>query len=169
MTRYETHSGYTPRVLDDEDAGALQGVCADARERAVVALLLEAGLRLGEIIGLTMGAARAALGDGQLVVRNPKDGRERAVPLGPCLADALRGYLASPDGGRGDDVRALFLGAEGLPLDLRQLDELVQAVAQRAGHPGRVSAHALRATAVARRWREFKQGPMATMEGVKAR
>jgi len=124
MTRYERHGGYMPRVLDDEDAGALLGVCADGRERTVVALQLEAGLRLGEIVDLTVGTAQAALGDGRLVVRNPKDGRERAVSLGRDLGEALWGYLASPDGVRGDDVRALFLGPEGLPLDLRQLHEL---------------------------------------------
>ncbi len=153
MRRYETRGGYTPQVLSDTDAAAIQGACADARERAVVALLLEAGLRPGELIGLRVEAARAALDDGRLVVRNPKDGRERVVPVGLWLADALRGYLAASNEEGRDDASALFRGLEGLPLSLQQLDELVRVVAQRAGHPRGVRPQTLRVTAVARRWR----------------
>jgi hypothetical protein len=60
----------------------------------------------------------------------------------------------------------LLLAADGRPLDMQALSELVRAVARRAGLSERLSAHVLRASALARHHAEAKRnGADRSQEG----
>ena len=107
------------------------------RDRALVELLYGTGLRVGE-------AKRLDRQDIDFVastvhVRFGKGGKERLVPMGPPLADALRRWFeASLDGGP-----AVFLNARGGRLSERSM----RTIAKKAGAAvdiGGVHPHALR-------------------------
>jgi site-specific recombinase XerC len=102
---------------------------------------------------------------GDAVWARGKDERKRAITLGPQLSAALHRCLCerstAPAGGE-----PLLLATNGRPLDARALGELVRVVARRAGLSERLSAHALRATALRSHWRRLKRGGGASgMEG----
>ena len=85
---------------------------ASRRDRLIIALLLDTGLRLSELAGLRVGDL---LPDGYLRVRG-KGGKERLVPLGAVTEARLPNYLAH---GRprpiGRDVDHIFLARDGRP------------------------------------------------------
>jgi len=148
MATDDTRGTRLPRVLSEEETGALLHACVDHRERAVLGLLVEGGLRPREVCALRVGDLRR-----DTVRVRGKDGRERTVALSSRLSEALRRCLRErgivPEAGE-----PLLLATDARPLDARAIGELVRAVARRAGLSERLSAHALRATAVDRQWRD---------------
>lgn len=106
---------------------------ATPAHRALVALLLGAGLRVSEAIALTMADLRLEAGHRVAVVRG-KGGRERHVPLSPQALDLMADALdLAADGG------PLVRGPEGAGLNRHQALRMVEALGRRAG-----VAHALR-------------------------
>ena len=86
---------------------------ASRRDRLIIALLLDTGLRLSELAGLRIGDL---LPDGYLRVRG-KGGKERLVPLGSVTEARLPDYLAhSRPRPIGRDVDHVFLARDGRPL-----------------------------------------------------
>ena len=111
----------------------------------MVELLYGAGLRVSELVGLPLAAARR---DPRFLIVRGKGGKERLVPLGEPARAALAAYLA---------VRAHFLapretspwlfpsrGRDG-HLTRRRCGQLLKALALSAGlDPARLSPHVLR-------------------------
>ena len=132
--------GLTPQEVDallaaaDADRGP-----AAARHRAVLALLADLGLRVGELVGLDvtdLGWER-----GHRTVRFVgKGGRPRRRALTPAAGDALDRYL----GGRAEGP--LFVTAGGARIDRHAVFRLVRRLAREAGIAGweRLSPHSLR-------------------------
>ena len=114
-----------------------------SRDLVILLLLLDTGMRLGELAGLTVAEAEVALRDGMLRVFG-KGARERLLPVGTTALNALRRYLHlhRPQ----SNAEALFLGSWGQPLIAEGIRQVVRRVAQRAGVPG-VHPHRLRHTA----------------------
>ena len=96
-----------PKVLSPEEVdrliemareGAMRARDADqvraARLYCLVELLYATGLRVSELVGLTM---RAVSGDEQFLMVRGKGGRERLVPLSPAARAAIVDYLAVRD------------------------------------------------------------------------
>jgi integrase len=159
MAIYDTRAARPRRVLSVEEATRLVRACADPCERAVVGLLVEGGLRPREVGGLRAEDLRR----GAVLVRG-KDGRERPVVLGPQLSETLR-HCVRERGAPPAAGEPLLLAADGRPLNMQVLGEMIRAVAQRAGFSERLSAHVLRATAARRRWRQRKRGRGTGTEG----
>ncbi len=115
---------------------------AGSRDLAIVLLLLDTGMRLGELAGLTVADGESALRDGMLKVFG-KGARERFVPVGATAQNALRRYLQlhRPDG----YPQSLFLGSSRRPLSDEGIRQVVRRVAGRAGVNG-VHPHRLRHT-----------------------
>lgn len=74
-----------PRVLTPEEVSTLWAACSNDRDRAMVAVILDTGLRLGEVAGMV----KADLGPGYMRVSG-KTG-ERQVPLSPGVQQRLEG------------------------------------------------------------------------------
>jgi len=146
------------RILSEEETAALLRACADPCERAAVGLLVEAGLRPRETCGL-----RAADVLREAIRVRSKDGRERAVALGPRLSRALHRCLRERGATPGAED-PLLLASDGRPLDVRALGEMVRDAVGRAGLPGRPGPHALRATVLWLRCRRTKPGDAGGME-----
>lgn len=112
---------------------------ASVRDRAILLLLLDTGLRVSEAAGVRLGDLRA---DGTLKVRG-KGAKERIVPVGGTARGAIVRYLAQRGEGAADEP--LFLGRRG-GLDARGIQQVLRRLKTRIGVTGRLSPHSLRHT-----------------------
>jgi site-specific recombinase XerD len=117
---------------------------ASRRDRLIIALLLDTGLRLSELAGLRMGDL---LPDGYLRVRG-KGGKERLVPLGAVTEARLPDYIAhSRPRPIGRDVEQIFLARDGRPLTPVAIQHALRRLGRRAGLDGvRTNPHTFRHT-----------------------
>lgn len=104
-----------PRFLTETEYKALQDVCRlDIRMCAVVELLLQTGIRIGEVANLKMEDYRK----NEMVIKPFENNSERVVPLGKNCISALQNYLAiRPD----VYEQALFVTKTGRPLLVRNM------------------------------------------------
>jgi len=112
---------------------------ATVRDRAIVLLMLDTGLRVSEVAGLRLGDLRS---DGTVKV-NGKGSKERITPVGSTARTAIVRYLGQRGPGQPDD--ALFLGRKG-EISARGLQHMVRRLKGRVGVTGRLSPHSLRHT-----------------------
>ncbi len=146
-----------PKILSANDArrlleAAREGTAESAESMrlvCIVEMLYASGLRVSELVGLPLAAART--NERFLHVRG-KGGRERLAPMGKFAREALDAYLAVreeflPKGaGGGAGARYLFpsRGAGG-HLTRRRCHQLLKELAVKAGlDPDRLSPHVLR-------------------------
>jgi len=112
-------------------------------ERAVLGVLIYAGLRASEVVNLRTEDVRVGSdAEPHLLVRG-KGGRERRVPIAPQLEPLLSDYAsrASPAD------RRRFFAPGGEPLTYKRLRALVRRCLRRAGiAPGRYTLHQVRHT-----------------------
>jgi site-specific recombinase XerD len=106
------------------------------RDRAIVLLLVDTGVRASELCGLQI---RHLDMENHRVLVMGKGRKERYLPIAPRTAQTLWRYLAGRDG---DRVTApLFVTKTGQPLNKDSLRRLVQRAGERAGirnvHPHR--------------------------------
>jgi site-specific recombinase XerC len=133
------------RNLRPDQATALHDACVDDRERLIVALGFQLGMRRSEI-------ARAEVGDFDLVARSVrivgKGGHERVVALTAVAEAALAAYLAGVRFHAGPLIRDRD-GRRGLTAGY--VGELFEAIAYRSGVKTRpwdgVATHSARHTA----------------------
>ena len=142
-----------PRVLSREEVAHLlsspRGTAPLAlRDRALLELMYACGLRVSEVIGLTL--ADVSEEEGLLRARG-KGSKERVVPIGTHALHALHNYLArgrsilvdrSKTGQHGE--QALFVNSRGRPLTRQGLYKIIQGHARCAGLEDRMSPHTLR-------------------------
>jgi site-specific recombinase XerD len=129
--------------LRDPEMRALLAAAASSkdpfRDQAIVSLLLDAGIRLSELVGIRFGDLD--LVEGRCLIRG-KGARERMVPVGGRCRRSLRAWLAAR--GRVDAAAPLFVGRGGVPLPRRTIQQLVRRLAVSAGITDRCSPHILR-------------------------
>jgi integrase/recombinase XerD len=129
------------RVVGDDPVGR--------RDRAILEVLYGAGLRISELVGLSLG--HLDLDDG-MVRAYGKGAKERVVPLGrmacAAVADWLgpngRGALVPERWARRDDADAVFLNVRGGRLSRQGAWGIVRRYGQRAGLGDKLSPHVLR-------------------------
>jgi site-specific recombinase XerD len=113
---------------------------AEPRERAIILLLLDTGLRLAEVTPLRVGDLRP---DGTVRVMG-KGSKERIVPIGVTARRAVLRYVAGRGAARPGD--ALFVGVRGAPIQRRVLQIAIADLGRRAGVGTRCSPHTFRHT-----------------------
>jgi integrase/recombinase XerD len=141
---------------NDGDVVAVLGACCSARDRLIVLLMVRAGLRRGEVLGLRRGDVHLLADSRELgcavvrphlhVVRRAdnvngamaKSRRQRVVPLDFLTVQAFDTYqferMSVPAARSGDFVFVnLFRGTAGAPMRLDAVNDLVGAAARRAG------------------------------------
>ncbi len=156
-------------VLSEDEAASLLGAVVgdDAtvrRDRAIVEVLYACGLRVSELVGLSLGdvdldagllRVSGGLGDGKV---GDGDGgptsrhKERLVPVGGPAVDALTAWLC-PRGraaliptrwARRGDADALFLNARGGRLSRQGAWRVVNHYGEKVGLAGRLTPNVLR-------------------------
>lgn len=129
--------------LRDPEMRALLAAAASSkgplRDQAIVSLLLDAGIRPSELVGIRVGDLDFV--EGRCRIRG-KGARERMVPVGGRCRRSLRAWLAAR--GRVDAAAPLFVGRGGVPLPRRTIRQLVRRLAGSAGITERCSSHILR-------------------------
>lgn len=80
-----------PRGLSSDAVRAILAVTVDARERLIVLLMLEEGLRAGEVARLEMGDLDP--NDRTMIVTG-KGGHSRVLPITDACSDAIAAYLS---------------------------------------------------------------------------
>lgn len=136
-------------LLTDADITSLLRVTegrdfASRRDHAIIRVLLDTGIRRGELVGLTVGdldlpdGRRGATAWGTLLIRTEisKSDRDRAVPLGNRTMRALDRYLPlrAAHGPAALSDR-LFLSQRG-PLHPNGAGDLIRRIGKRAGIEG---------------------------------
>ncbi len=138
-----------PRVLTQEQVSALIRACdrntwAGIRNRAMVLVFVDCGLRLSELIGLDVGDVN--LVGHRIHVRHATGGKERAVYFGSVAGRAIRRWVQAR--GYAPDSAPFFPARGGARLDRRNVQRILERLAKRAKLDGvKVSPHRLRHTA----------------------
>ena len=124
-----------PKSLTNRDLRRfLRAVDADGNPRdiAMVALLVGAGLRVGELLALKVGDVTLGERSGQVVVRRGKHRGYRTVPLTASVRKALAAWLEVHP--QADDPDApLWLGQRGPLTDRSAVNRMLAKYARRAG------------------------------------
>jgi integrase/recombinase XerC len=136
-----------PRSMTATDVARVMFACSDSRERLILSMMHNEGLRCVEVARLTF--QDVELGEGVMRVIG-KGKRERWLPITMATQDAIRGYLAEhPGTGTGPLIRTYRTPAEG-PMNANYVSRLVSRVMTASGvkkdKRDGVSAHALRHT-----------------------
>ena len=145
----------TPHVLTRRECDRLRSACAgSARDAAIFELLLQTGIRLSELVRLTlddveMGQTnhKGESCDGFVRILGSRGRKERMMPLdaGACLT--LRNYMSTRNE---TQTSVLFLNRFGEPLGERGVQKVLKKHIKKAAI-GRASIHTLRHTFGARR------------------
>jgi integrase/recombinase XerC len=129
------------RLLNAPDLSTPQG----QRDRALLELLYASGLRVSELVNLTLG--QIDLDSNEIRVWG-KGSKERVVLMGEPAAEAVRNYL---DQGRAKLLaekksKSLLLNRYGQRLPERSVQRILQQYAKKSGIGKRVHPHMLRHT-----------------------
>ena len=144
---------YIPKVLSVDEMAALLNVpyggdAMGLRNRAIIEVFYSAGIRLGELVKLSLGDVDFARG---LMKIQGKGKKERIVPVGEPALAAVRNYLARRDApGNETPDRSphipLFVSRRGTRLSTRSVARIVDKAVSMSGISRRISPHALRHT-----------------------
>jgi site-specific recombinase XerD len=148
QVRREPLAAQAPRALTEEQLRALFRAAqrrGRPRDRAILALLALAGLRISEAAQLDVGDVAVSARKGQVLVRRGKGDIARTVPLGTEARAALEPVLK---GREAEPAAPLLVSSSGERLSVRSIDRVVRALGELAGVE--LSAHVLRHTFVTR-------------------
>ena len=136
-----------PHALSSEEIEALleapdSNTALGIRDRAMLETLYATGLRVSELVGLTVDRARLDPGFVRVIGKGRK---ERLVPLGDSAVSRLDDYLqrARPELNR-HRLSELFLNHRGGPLTRQGFWKILRGHALRAGIGSPVSPHVIR-------------------------
>lgn len=143
-----------PKALSEAEVTSLiEAVVGDEaaarRDRAILEVLYGTGVRISELVGLSLGDLDL---DSGLLRAFGKGSKERVVPLGTMATRALvewlgpggREVMAPARWARRGDAEALFLNARGGRLSRQGAWGIVRRYGDRVGLAGRLTPHVLR-------------------------
>ncbi len=113
------------------------------RDRAILELFYASGLRVSELVGLSINDIN--LDHGYLITMG-KGKKERIVPMGEVAVEAIREYLhkGKPFLDRKNRTKKLFVNNRGGPLSRQGVWILIRQMALKAGISRSISPHTLR-------------------------
>ncbi len=116
-----------PRVLSKLEYRALRDACrADTRISAIVELMLQTGIRIGEVANLKMEDYK----DNEIYIRPYESHEGRTIPLNKAAKDALDKYLAErPE----TKEKAIFVTKTGRPFLIRNIRSSIERYFDLAG------------------------------------
>lgn len=137
-----------PDVLAEADVSRLLGACKGTdfisrRDLAILSLMLDTGLRRGELAGLRVGDLNLSQMVAFVEATTSKSRRGRAVAFGASTAKAITRYLRHPKA-PSDRDEPLWRARTGRPLTGNEIYHTIRRRAQQAGI--RVHPHQLRHT-----------------------
>jgi site-specific recombinase XerD len=146
-----TERGRQPVGLTDMEVHALLRAAGAsshglaARNYALVQIMLQAGLRVGEVAALRFSDVTINDRSGSVRIRCGKGLKAREVPLNASARRALKQHLEHRHATGGD--AALFVSSRGAPMPVRSIQAVVTGLVRRARLTRiKASAHSLRHT-----------------------
>jgi integrase/recombinase XerD len=137
-----------PKLLSREEVERLLATpsprtASGARDRAMLELLYATGLRVSELVSLSVNDIHL---QSRMLLARGKGSKERIVPVGAPAAAALQAYLeaARPRLLRGRSSKDLFVTARGARMTRQGFWKLLNRYALGAGISRRISPHKLR-------------------------
>jgi integrase/recombinase XerD len=143
-----------PKALTEEEVGRLLDAVVGfdppaRRDRAILEVLYGTGLRISELVGLSLGDVDI---EGGLLRALGKGSKERIVPLlghgatamGDWLAPSGRGGMVPARWARRGDAEAVFLNARGGRLTRQGAWGIIRSHGDRVGLRDRLTPHVLR-------------------------
>lgn len=134
-----------PKALGLDEAAAVVEIPDDARDRALLELLYATGLRVSELVGLSLADVDLASRQVRTVGKGRK---ERVVPFGHKAEEALRRYLperaARRHGRLFRDKEPVFVNARGTRLTDRSVRRILARALADAEVDRHASPHSLR-------------------------
>lgn len=114
----------------------------EKRDKAMLELLYATGIRVSELIGLTMEDLNLKVG--YIVCRDRN--KERMVPFGKHVKEALTDYLESARGEllKGGESPWLFTNCSGKPMSRQGFWKLIKYYGEKAGIKSDITPHTLR-------------------------
>ena len=149
IERLNERSAASPRILTADQVNKLLCAVGDGadglsrRNRAILLLLLDTGIKVRELIDLRVNDVDVGVGRAYVRVGEGPRAGERCLAFGPESYAALRACLRVLAPALG--VMHLFVSRQALPLSVRTIQGQVSRYARAAGLEG-VSAHTLRCT-----------------------
>ena len=112
------------------------------RDKAMLELLYSTGIRVSELIHLTMDDINMQLG----CITCNDSGRERTIAYSPATRELLEDYLAGARDQlrKGKDAQTLFTNCQGNPMSRQGFWKVLKAYAQEAGIEKDITPHTLR-------------------------
>ena len=137
-------------VFSSEQLAALLAATSrqlyDVRDRAIVSLLIDTGIRASELCGLLLKNVWVDSDDSYVRVTG-KGRKEREVPLGRTSRIALRRYITRYRKPRNPAEQHVFIARGGQPLTYTGLEQVIQQLGERARiRDVRCSPHTFRHT-----------------------
>jgi site-specific recombinase XerD len=133
-----------PRVPTDEAIKALLGTCDESfegrRNKALVGLLADSGLRISEALRLRIEDVRFA--ERTLAVHGGKGGKDGTGFFGAETAQVVRAWLGMRRDAQAEDF--LFTDRQGRPLSRDYGTHVLHRLSVRAGLPHKIGPHQLR-------------------------
>ncbi len=115
-----------------------------ARDQAMIALMLRAGLRVGEVVSLDARDIEIGQRSGRVIIRSGKGGKRREIPLSIEARRSLAFWLELRQASQPDEP--LFNGKSGERLTRRQVERRITEIGRLAGIE--LTPHQLRHTFV---------------------
>lgn len=124
----------------DEYMRLLNAAAGNSRDYAILQLFLQTGIRVSELVGLTLNDID--LDEGIMLI-NGKGNKQRTIYLEKKATQAIRAYLANRP--RSLDQR-VFLNYQGTHLSVQGISDIVEKYRKLAGITKQFSCHSLRHT-----------------------
>jgi site-specific recombinase XerD len=141
--RTEMTRGLDPSEIERLLATARRGASRLVkRDYAIIQLMLQTGIRVGELTRLRLTDVHLGQNRGSLRIRGAGTTEGREIPLSSSVRRAIDAYLQERAGPASDH---LFLSVQGEPLSVRSVQRLVSTYAEAAGLEN-VSTYTLRQT-----------------------
>lgn len=123
-----------PRILSKMEYGALRDAArADIRMSAIIELLLQSGIRIGELAKVTIDDVRLEIENPNIYVKDEEGSVERTVPLTKPPVEAIKKYLEIRPK---TQSKALFITKTGRPLLVRNIRTAIDRYFRLAGIKG---------------------------------
>ena len=130
-----------------EEKQLLKG-CKNVRDTAIITLMLRCGLRISEMVALTLEQYMNRTDDNMILLTETKRDKERVIFLNDEVIDAIESYLPK----RKDGCDKLFVSDQGTPMERISMSRTLKVCARRGGvdedRIGEISNHTLRRTSV---------------------
>jgi len=137
-----------PKALTKNDIHKLLSVTSHSshgtkqRNYAIIQLLLQTGIRVGEMVNLEIRDLTLYDRSGEIRVVNAKGGKERTIPLNSSARKALRNYLERRNLEEGG---AVFFSKQNRKMTVRAVQKVINSLAGKSGIKN-MSPHTLRHT-----------------------